>query len=361
MHGERRLAARARPLPARGHRHADERDPRRRRQPLVPAPDRVRRAEPVGVRRLRRLPRLGGARTRFRLPEGMRPVTPVGPLGRLGRWTATHGKLVALAWVALALPLALLAPRVEHALSGAGWEASGSESVEARALVEREFQGPSSSALTVVLHSQEHRAGDPEFRQALSRVGDLLRDHEYVAAVVQPRPGVSISRDGHTAIVQAGAAGNPTEMVRAADELKGELAAVGGAGVEVALTGASGLWSDFNTANREAMMKSELISWPVTLAILVLAFGSLVAAGLPLMLTILGLVAAAGSLFLAAQVADVSIWAMNFALALGIDYALFVVHRFRGALFGSKLTPVEAVAVAMDTAGKAVLFSGLTV
>ena len=59
----------------------------------------------------------------------MRPVTPVGPLGRLGRWTATHGKLVALAWVALALPLGLLAPRVEHALSGAGWEASGSESV----------------------------------------------------------------------------------------------------------------------------------------------------------------------------------------------------------------------------------------
>jgi RND superfamily putative drug exporter len=154
-------------------------------------------------------------------------------------------------------------------------------------------------------------------------------------------------------------------MVRAADELKGELRAAGGEEVEVALTGASGLWSDFNEANRAAMLKSELISWPVTLAILVLAFGSLVAAGLPLMLTILGLVAAAGSLFLAAQIADVSIWAMNFALmfalALGIDYALFVVHRFRGAFFGSKLTAREAVAVTMDTAGKAVLFSGLTV
>ena len=54
------------------------------------------------------------------------------------------------------------------------------------------------------------------------------------------------------------------------------------------------MWSDFNTANRAAMMKSELFSWPVTLAILVLAFGSLVAAGLPLMLTIVGLVASAG-------------------------------------------------------------------
>ena len=62
---------------------------------------------------------------------------------------------------------------------------------------------------------------------------------------------------------------------------------------------------------------------------------------------------------------DISIWAMNFALmfalALGIDYALFVVHRFRGAYFGSRLPAREAVAVTMDTAGKAVLFSGLTV
>ncbi len=54
-------------------------------------------------------------------------------------------------------------------------------------------------------------------------------------------------------------------------------------------------------------------------------------------------------------------FALMFALALGIDYALFVVHRFRGAVFGSKLPPEEAVAQTMDTAGKAVLFSGVTV
>ena len=131
------------------------------------------------------------------------------------------------------------------------------------------------------------------------------------------------------------------------------------------LTGAPGMWSDFNAANKSAMLKSEVVSWPVTLAILVLAFGSLVAAGLPLMLTILGLVAAAGSLYLGTELLDISIWAMNFALmfalALGIDYALFVVMRFRGAFFGSGLAAEEATAVTMDTAGKAVLFSGVTV
>ena len=125
------------------------------------------------------------------------------------------------------------------------------------------------------------------------------------------------------------------------------------------------MWSDFNEASKTAMMTSELISWPVTLGILLLAFGSLVAAGLPLMLTILGLVASAGSLYLGTRFLDISIWAMNFALmfalALGIDYALFIVYRFRGAFFGIRLTAEDAVAETVDTAGKAVVFSGLTV
>ena len=132
-------------------------------------------------------------------------------------------------------------------------------------------------------------------------------------------------------------------MVAAADSLKGPLQALSTGDITVSVTGASGMWSDFNEANRTAMMKSELYSWPVTLAILVLAFGSLVAAGLPLLLTMLGLLASAGLLALLTHGFEISIWAMNFALmfalALGIDYALFVVHRFRGAHFGSGLSP----------------------
>jgi RND superfamily putative drug exporter len=113
------------------------------------------------------------------------------------------------------------------------------------------------------------------------------------------------------------------------------------------------------------MLKSEMVSWPVTMAILVLAFGALVAAGLPLILTLAGLVASAGSLVLINELVPVSIWAMNFAmmfaLALGIDYALFLVVRFRAARMGRHETAREAVAETMDTAGKAVLLSGGTV
>jgi putative drug exporter of the RND superfamily len=288
-----------------------------------------------------------------------------GPIGRLGRYTATHFRTVAIAWAVLVVVLGVFAPRVETALSGAGWEATGSESVAARKLVDRNFQGLSSSALMVVVHAPDKTVSDPAFEAAVARAERVLKADPRMKSVVAPRSGISISRDGHTAIVQAGAAADANTMVRAADDLKAELHRLQGDGVQVSLTGASGMWSDFNEANRTAMMKSELFSWPVTMLILVLAFGSLVAAGLPLMLTILGLVASAGSLYLGTQLLDISIWAMNFALmfalALGIDYALFIVYRFRGALFGSQEPVEQAVAETMDTAGKAVLFSGATV
>ena len=294
-----------------------------------------------------------------------RPTVKVGPIGRLGHYTATHFRVVLIAWLLIAVVLGFFAPRVETALSGAGWETTGSQSVQARQLIDKNFKGLSSYGLMTVLYSPTKTVGNPSFQAAVANVERTLRADGAVSAVIPPAAGVSVSRDGHTAIVQAGAARDSNAMVVAADRLKGKLSALSAAGVQVHLTGASAMWSDFNAANRSAMLKSEVISWPVTLLILLLAFGSLVAAGLPLMLTMVGLVAAAGSLYLTTKIMPVSIWAMNFALmfalALGIDYALFVVSRFRGAFFGSKLTAEEATAVTMDTAGKAVLFSGVTV
>jgi putative drug exporter of the RND superfamily len=289
----------------------------------------------------------------------------LGPVGRLGRFAADHARGVVVAWAIVAVALAAFAPRVEHALSGAGWQADGSESVKARTLIQRDFAGLSSSALTVVVHSPTATSSAPEFRRAVLRVQRILGADARVGSVQSPRPGASVSADGHTAVVTAGAKSDPTTMVAAADDLKAKLRAAGTPEVAVSLTGSPAVWSDFNTANRKAMLKSELLSWPVTMAIVVLAFGSLVAAGLPLLLTILGLVASAGLLALLTHGFGISIWAMNFALmfslALGIDYALFIVHRFRASLFGSRLAVRDAVAVTMDTAGKAVVFSGLTV
>ncbi len=296
---------------------------------------------------------------------GSGPAVAVGPIGRLGRWTATHFRAVLGAWLLIAVVLGVLAPKVETALSGAGWEASGSQSAQARKLIERDFAGLGSYGLETVVYSPTETAASPGFKAVVARVQRRLRSSSAVGTVLTPAAGLSISSDGHTAIVQAGAAEDPNAMVAAADKLKTKLHGLSTATTAVELTGAAGMWSDFNAANRSAMLKSEVISWPVTLGIMLLAFGSLVAAGLPLMLTMVGLLCAAGLLYLGTLLTPISIWAMNFALmfalALGIDYALFVVHRFRGALFGSGLDPPDAAAVTMDTAGKAVLFSGVTV
>ena len=288
-----------------------------------------------------------------------------GPIGRLGRYAATHRRRVFVTWAIVAVGLGFLAPRVETALSGAGWQANGSDSVQVRERIEREFSGADSYALQVAVHSRDLTVSDPAFQRTVARVERTLAADPAVRAVVPPAPRTSISSDGHVAIVVGTAAEGPNGMVAAADHLKGRLAGLASPGVAANLTGAAGMWSDFNEANRDAMLRSELFSWPVTLAILVLAFGSLVAAGLPLMLTIVGLIASAGLLYLGTAISPISIWAMNFALmfalALGIDYALFIVMRFRNSLYGQGERPVEAVAETMDTAGKAVLFSALTV
>ena len=268
-------------------------------------------------------------------------------------------------WLLLVVGLGAFAPKVEANLSGAGWQADGSESVAVRELATESFGGNASSAIQVVVHSTDGPVTEGRGKAVLAEVTAILEDEPRIADVIAPQPGASLSQDGETAVILAGAGADPNEMVRVADDLKGELEALSGDGVEVNPTGASLLWSDFNEANLDAMLKSEMFSWPVTLAILVLAFGALVAAGLPLILTLAGLVASAGSLVLINELVPVSIWAMNFAmmfaLALGIDYALFLVVRFRAARMGHHETPRQAIAETMDTAGKAVLLSGATV
>ena len=116
---------------------------------------------------------------------------PVGPLGRRGRWTTDHARTVAIAWATVALALGVFAPNVETALSGAGWQASGSESVQARALIQANFAGLSSSALMVVVHSQRLTAGDAAFGQTVRRVEGVLRANAQVASVQSPRTGSS--------------------------------------------------------------------------------------------------------------------------------------------------------------------------
>lgn len=287
------------------------------------------------------------------------------PLARLGRWSHSHRRQVFIIWGLLVIGLGVFAPKLEHALSGAMWEVKGSESLAARDVIDEQFGGLSSQSAAVVIHSDTLTVDDPRFQQAITDVNAILADESAFGPAMPAQP----SMDGQTVMIQAGALVDPTEAVRAADRIHDEIGALStdedGAALTVALTGSPAFWSDFNTVNSEGMVKAEILTWPVTALILVLAFGTLAAAGLPLLLTAAGLVSSMGVLYGITRFTDLSIWTLNFAmmfaLALGIDYALFIVTRFRAALHATPDDPMHAAGVAMDTAGKAVLFSGITV
>src|SRR6476659_833720 len=125
----------------------------------------------------------------------------LGPIGRLGRIAASYPRRVFIVWALVAVGLGILAPRVETALSGAGWQANGSQSVGAREQIDRNFAGVGSYSMKMVVHSGSLTATAPEFRQALSHSARILRPDP---AVLRGAPYISISPDRHTALIRAG-------------------------------------------------------------------------------------------------------------------------------------------------------------
>ncbi len=291
--------------------------------------------------------------------------TSVPPLARLGRWSHRSRRLVIIGWAVFAVGLGVFAPSLEHALSGAMWEVNGSDSLAAREIIDEQFGGLSSQSAVIVVHSDSLGFDTPEFQSTIEAANAVLAGEPAFGPALPAQLGA----DGRTAMIQAGALVDPTEAVRATERIHdevGDLSTIDAGGdMTVALTGSPAFWGDFNAVNREGMVKAEILTWPVTAIILVIAFGTLAAAGLPLLLTAAGLLASMGVLFGITQFTDLSIWTLNFAmmfaLALGIDYALFIVTRYRAALHAHPDDRPHAVGVTMDTAGKAVLFSGLTV
>ncbi len=294
-------------------------------------------------------------------------VTPLDhtPMAKLGRWAHRSRRTVMLSWLVLAVGLGVFAPRLEHALSGAMWEVNGSDSLAARDVIDEQFGGLSSQSAVIVITSAGLPVDSDEMQTVIAAATEVLAGEPAFGPAMPPQPGM----DGRTVMIQAGALVDPTEAVRAAERIHDDVGALSttdeGGDITVALTGSPAFWGDFNAVNREGMVKAEILTWPVTAVVLVLAFGTLAAAGLPLLLTAAGLLASMGVLFGITQFTDLSVWTLNFAmmfaLALGIDYALFIVTRFRAAMHAHPDDMEHAIGITMDTAGKAVLFSGLTV
>src|SRR5436190_18114142 len=123
----------------------------------------------------------------------MSHVIETSTLGRLGAWAADHRRLIVVVWAVAVLALGALAPFADRALSGAGWEAPGSESGKARSAIESHFPGQGTYALSVVVAGKGRGRGDRPMRTAIAGVTRVLRGDPGVSGVLPPRRGVSLS------------------------------------------------------------------------------------------------------------------------------------------------------------------------
>ena len=299
--------------------------------------------------------------------EPSEPPDPKALFSRLAAFSARHRRGVIAVWMLVAFAAAPLALTLTSALSGAGWEAQGSTAQRVRDEIRRDFPTLGAEAPVVVYHQQTAIATDPA---PLNRLVAQLQHAPHARAVPNPLalPAAAglISRDGHTALIPVDQivkndAGRPV----AAGELGtyvGKLTLASGAKAKV--TGEWPVWSDFNKINAEALHKAELVSGLPTMILLFVAFGMLLAAGLPLILALAGIAVGFALLHVLGWFMPMSVWSMNFSmmigLAVGIDYSLFIVSRYREERAEGK-DALAAIENTMSTAGKAVFLSALTV
>ncbi|MEO8694165.1 MAG: MMPL family transporter [Acidimicrobiales bacterium] len=286
---------------------------------------------------------------------------------RLARFSARRRRRVMLAWLAITLIAAPLALTLNAAMSGAGWEAQGSTAQKVRDELRRDFPNVGAEAAVVAYSQQTPIADNPS---GLRSLVNALTDSPGAASVVDPlslpAEAGMFSPDGKTALVLVElVAKDDAQRPESAGEVMATVNAVSlPAGATADVTGEWAVWHDFNTLNEKALHKAELVSGLPTIILLFVAFGTAIAAGLPLVLALAGIAAGYASLHLLTAVTPLSVWSMNFSmmigLAVGIDYSLFIVSRYREEREDGK-NAEDAIAGTLSTAGKAVFLSALTV
>jgi RND superfamily putative drug exporter len=300
-------------------------------------------------------------------PSGAGLRSRDGLLARIGRAAARRPRRVLSLWAVVVLVAAPLALTLTSALSGAGWEAQGSDAAQVRDELRRDFPQLGAEAAVVAFRQERPVAEDPGgLRRLVAGLEGSPGTTRVIDPLTQPADAGLVSPDGTVALVPVSLAfEEDADLPEAAGELMATVDAIDlPAGAEADATGEWAVWHDFNELNEQALHKAELLSGLPTLILLFVAFGTAVAAGLPLLLAVAGIAAGFAALHLGTAVTPLSVWSMNFSmmigLAVGIDYSLFIVSRYREEREDGR-EPLDAVAATLATAGKAVFLSALTV
>jgi uncharacterized membrane protein YdfJ with MMPL/SSD domain len=288
--------------------------------------------------------------------------------GRAGRWSAAHWKTAAFGWIAFAV-LAVALGSLVGAKQMKSWAVANGESRRAEQILDRaNFDIPARES--VLVQSRTSTIDEPAFSAAVGGVVQTLSQQPNVTNIVSPinRPSAGlVSADRHSALVQFDVKG---DAEKAKDKIAPILKAIDG----VQAGNPSLIIEDFGeaSANHEVdhrferdIGRAELTSVPLTILILLVAFGALVAAGLPVLLAFSAVFAAIGLNALVSQVVPTERQTLTtvivmIGMAVGIDYSLFYLRREREERQKGR-SPREALLYAARTSGQAVLISGGTV
>jgi RND superfamily putative drug exporter len=276
-----------------------------------------------------------------------------GRLGRLAALAYRRRRLVVLSWIVLLIGIMALAPRIAGEFT-ADYAAPGSDSRAARELVEQRFGGYSGESIDVVWEA-DSGAESPQVRREMD---DFISRAERLEGVASAQPA-QVSGDGSIAVerlrLDRPASEVPPETADRLLEMADE--ASEGTGLEVALGGGP-------IQQAEGGPGPETVGLVAAAAVLLVAFGSLVAVGFPMAVALFGLGISAALITVLAAIVDVPEWATALAgligIGVGVDYALLVLTRFRNAIDAGSETEA-AVAEAVTTAGRSVLVAGSTV
>jgi uncharacterized membrane protein YdfJ with MMPL/SSD domain len=298
-------------------------------------------------------------------PAAPEPKLTTNLAGRMGRWSARHRKKAIFGWlgfvvVAFALGIVSGTTQIEYATSGVG------ESGRVDKLLHEEFQQPAGES--VLLQSDELTVKDPAFRAAVDDVVARVSALEVVTNVrspLDPENAGQIGQGGRAALVDFEITGDPDDATTRIDPVVAAVREAQEANPELFI-GSFGVSADKEVegAFMDDLKKAGLLSIPVTLIILIVVFGALVAAGIPLLLALTAIIATFG--LIALPSAFIPIDEVTYevilliGLAVGVDYSMFYLKREREerAAGRSEQAALEAAAA---TSGRSVLISGLTV
>ncbi|HEY6583872.1 MAG TPA: MMPL family transporter [Gaiellaceae bacterium] len=284
---------------------------------------------------------------------------------RMGHWSARHRKIAIWGWLGAVVVIFALGTiagtkTLKQEDTGVG------ESGRADKILGREFETPAGER--VMIQSSTQKASSPAFKAVIIDVVSRFKGMENVAAVHSPLEAENanlISPDGRTALVDLEIAGDPDKAVDKIGPISDEVkaAAAAHAGYDIESFGVTAE-DQLNGAFKDALEKAGLLSIPITLIILIIAFGALVAAGIPLLLALTAVLATMGLLaFISRAFAldqDISAIVLLIGLAVGVDYSMFYLKREREERAKGR-SEEGALEVAMATSGRSVLISGLTV